>query len=149
MIYTHTCRDVWIRLGAYPGIQFNSILGADGVGVVASDTQDTRLTRGSRVVIYPAVGWEKDPRGPEGPFSILGLLPNPGTFAEYISVPSCDVFPAPAHLSDAEAAALPLASLTAYRAVFTKAQVKSGDRVLITGIGKYTLHILFLFINSD
>ncbi|RKP04604.1 hypothetical protein THASP1DRAFT_33612, partial [Thamnocephalis sphaerospora] len=66
---------------------------------------------------------------------ILGLLPNPGTFAEYIAVPAKDVFPAPAHLSTDEAAALPLAGLTAYRAVVTKGEVRSGDRVLITGIG--------------
>lgn len=35
----------------------------------------------------------------------------------------------------AEAAACPLAAVTAYRAVFTKGEVKAGDRVLITGIG--------------
>ncbi|RUS14800.1 LOW QUALITY PROTEIN: chaperonin 10-like protein, partial [Endogone sp. FLAS-F59071] len=152
--YNH--RDEWIRQGLYPGIQVRekrwicqilllrpnlaitpqagSILGSDGVGIVVND--DNQLT-GQRVIIYPSVGWEKDPRGPEGKFAILGLLPLPGTFAEYIAVPSVDVFPTPAHLTNAEAAALPLAGLTAWRATFTKAQVKSGDHVLITGIGKH------------
>ncbi|KAI8594842.1 hypothetical protein EDD21DRAFT_314121, partial [Dissophora ornata] len=44
-------------------------------------------------------------------------------------------FKAPEHLTDVEAAALPLAGLTAYRAVFTKGQVEKGQNVLITGIG--------------
>jgi len=26
-------RDLWIRLGQYPGITFDSVLGADGVGL--------------------------------------------------------------------------------------------------------------------
>ncbi|RUP49857.1 hypothetical protein BC936DRAFT_141207 [Jimgerdemannia flammicorona] len=128
--YNH--RDEFIRNGLYPGIQFGSTLGSDGVGIVVDG--DDELTD-QRVIICPGVGWEKDPRGPEGKYRILGLLPLPGTFAEYIVVPRKDVFPAPAHLSIAEAAALPLAGLTAWRATFTKANVQSGDYVLITGIG--------------
>ena len=45
------------------------------------------------------------------------------------------VYPAPDHLTDAEAAALPLAGLTAWRALCTRGEVKSGSQVLITGIG--------------
>ena len=41
----------------------------------------------------------------------------------------------PTHLSNAEAAAFPLAGLTAYRALFTKGQIKEGSKLLITGIG--------------
>lgn len=41
----------------------------------------------------------------------------------------------PDHLDDIRAAALPLCGLTAWRAVFTKGQVKSGQNVLIPGIG--------------
>lgn len=33
---------------------------------------------GQRVLISPSVNWDSDPRAPEGTFSILGLLPNPG-----------------------------------------------------------------------
>lgn len=46
-----------------------------------------------------------------------------------------DIFKVPAYLTDIEAAALPLAGLTAYRALFTKGQVTKGQNVLITGIG--------------
>jgi NADPH:quinone reductase-like Zn-dependent oxidoreductase len=41
----------------------------------------------------------------------------------------------PAHLSFEEAAALPLAGLTAYRALFSRAQLQAGEKVLISGIG--------------
>lgn len=59
----------------------------------------------------------------------------PGIFSEYFVAQQEDIFKAPEHLTDAEAAALPLAGLTAYRAVFTKGQVSKGQNVLITGIG--------------
>lgn len=59
----------------------------------------------------------------------------PGIFSEYFVAHQEDIFKAPEHLTDAEAAALPLAGLTAYRAVFTKGQVSKGHNVLITGIG--------------
>ena len=50
-------------------------------------------------------------------------------------MPESEVEEAPAHLSIDEAARLPLCGLMAYRAVFTKGNVKAGDNVLITGIG--------------
>ncbi|KAI9597163.1 hypothetical protein BDF19DRAFT_436057 [Syncephalis fuscata] len=140
--------DEWIRRGLYPGIKFNSILGADGTGQVVSPSslgiqvdpsveENPRYKEllNKRVVIQPGVGWDKNPRKPEQFFSIMGLLPNAGTFAEYVAVSVNDIFLAPEHLNDAEAAALPLAHLTAYRAVVTKGEVARGDRVLITGIG--------------
>lgn len=86
-------------------------------------------------MISPSVNWDSNPRGPEGAFAILGLLPFPGTLAETIHIDEKEVFPCPEHLSTAEAAALPLAGLTAYRATFTKGRVQKGDHVLVTGIG--------------
>ena len=53
---------------------------------------------------------------------ILGL-PDDGTFAELVKVPAENVLPRPARLSDEEAAAIPLAGLTAYRAVVTRGRV--------------------------
>jgi len=63
---------------------------------------------------------------------LLGTL---GVFSQYVAVDQSDIFKAPAHLTDIEAAALPLAGLTAYRALFTKGQVHKGQNVLVTGIG--------------
>ncbi len=72
----------------------------------------------------------QDPTG----FRILGL-PDDGTMAQYVKVPVRNLAPKPAHLSFEEAAALPLAGLTAYRALISRAQLKKGEKVLITGIG--------------
>src|SRR2546425_11618748 len=62
-------------------------------------------------------------------------MPKQGTFAEKIALPLDRLEPMPEHLSWPEAAALPLAGLTAYRALVTLGEVKRGDHVLITGIG--------------
>jgi NADPH:quinone reductase-like Zn-dependent oxidoreductase len=71
-----------------------------------------------------------------------------GTFAEYTVVPRAEIFPVPEHLSIAEAAALPLAGLTAFRATFVKANVQPGDNVLITGIGGGVALIVLKFVSS-
>jgi NADPH:quinone reductase-like Zn-dependent oxidoreductase len=46
-----------------------------------------------------------------------------------------NIFEMPGHLTFEEAAALPLAGLTGYRALFTQGQMKVDCRLLITGIG--------------
>lgn len=65
-------------------------------------------------------------------------MPRDGTAAEAITLPYELVFAAPPHLSADEGAAIPLAGLTAWRAVVTKAQIQAGDHVLVTGIGGAT-----------
>ncbi|KAI9493714.1 hypothetical protein BDB00DRAFT_883041 [Zychaea mexicana] len=127
-------RDIWILKGLYPGIVLNSVLGADAVGVLEKKGAAS-VNEGQRVLISPSVNWDSCPRGPEGDFRILGMLPSPGTFAETINIDSKEVFPCPEHLTDSEAAAIPLAGLTAYRALFSKCQAQKGDYVLVTGIG--------------
>ncbi|KAI8148962.1 hypothetical protein BJV82DRAFT_663310 [Fennellomyces sp. T-0311] len=130
-------RDIWILKGQYMGIVEGSVLGSDAVGIVEKKGTAS-AEEGQRVLICPSVNWVSDPLGPENgmkDFRILGLLPSPGTFAETITVDSEEVFPCPEHLTTAEAAALPLAGLTAFRALFTKCQAKKGSYVLITGIG--------------
>lgn len=131
-------RELWIRKGQYPGIIYGSILGADGVGKIVDikPTAGSKLKMGDRVVVMPSVGWTKDPRGPEEAYYILGGGHASGVFTEYHVSQQEDLFKAPEHLTDAEAAALPLAGLTAYRAVFTKGLVSKGQNVLITGIGE-------------
>jgi hypothetical protein len=65
---------------------------------------------------------------------ILGV-PIDGTLAEYIVVPVAHLTHKPSHLTTQQAAALPLAGVTAYRAVFKQGQLQSGWNVLVTGIG--------------
>jgi NADPH:quinone reductase-like Zn-dependent oxidoreductase len=67
-------------------------------------------------------------------FRILGY-PDDGTYAQCIAIPAANVYAKPAHLSFAKAAAIPLAALTAYRSVVSRAQVQAGETVLVTGIG--------------
>ncbi len=128
-------RDLWIKLGQYAGLKFPCIPGSDGAGVVeAVGPGVDPVWVGREVVINPSFGWGADAhaQGPE--FSILGL-PRDGTLAEKISVPVAQLAPKPTHLSWPQAAALPLAGLTAYRALFSRARLQPGERVLISGIG--------------
>ena len=89
---------------------------------------------GSEVVIHPSLFWGDDIRIPGKDFRILGL-PEDGTYAQFVKVPAENVFPKPSHLSHEETAAVPLAALTAYRALFTRGQLQEGETVLITGVG--------------
>ena len=129
-------RDVWIKLGQYAGLKFPCIPGSDGVGeVVAAGAEVTPGEWvGRRVIINPSFGWGLGEAAQGDEFSILGL-PRDGTLAEKIAVPVGQLSLAPGHLSDVEAAALPLAGLTAWRAVMSRARVKGGERVLVGGIG--------------
>ncbi|MGO4536623.1 NADP-dependent oxidoreductase [Leifsonia sp. 2MCAF36] len=56
-----------------------------------------------------------------------------GAAAEYVTVPAADVALKPASLTHAEAAAVPLAALTAWQGLFDLARVQAGDRVLVHG----------------
>jgi zinc-binding alcohol dehydrogenase/oxidoreductase len=128
-------RDVWITLGQYPKITFPCVAGSDGAGIVdavGENVSDALI--GNEVVIYPALDWGEDPLCGGKEFRVLGM-PDQGTFAEYICVPVESISAKPKHLSWAEAAAIPLAGLTAWRAVVTHGEVKAGQKVLVTGIG--------------
>jgi len=128
-------RDVWIRKGRYPGMQFPILPGSDGAGVVvAAGSPELEKWLGRPVVINPSLNWgeAKTHYGPD--FRILGLEDH-GTFAEYIRIPAEYVFDSPAHLTFEQAAALPLAGLTAWRCLMSRAKLSPGDKVLITGAG--------------
>ena len=137
-------RDLWIKLGQYAGLKFPCIPGSDGVGEVVAFGPTAEEGPGAgvapaswlgkRVIINPSFAWGAA-QGAQGPdFSILGL-PRDGTLAEKIAVPAAQLAEAPAHLGDEEAAALPLAGLTAWRALMARAALRSGERVLLSGVG--------------
>lgn len=131
-------RDVWIKGGQYAGLKFPITPGSDASGVVHEVGPGVEPEwRDQKVVINPSFDWGHHEKAQEPKFSILGL-PRNGTLAEYISVPVSQLAPKPAHLSWEEAAALPLAGLTAYRALFSRAQLQAHEKVLITGIGAGT-----------
>ena len=128
-------RDVFIWQKLYPNIKLPAILGSDGAGVVAAvgEGVDQSLI-GQEVVIEPGLDWGPSDEIPGKNYRILGM-PEDGTYAEMIKVPAENLHPKPAYLTFEEAAALPLAGLTAYRAVATRAKVKAGETALVTGIG--------------
>lgn len=117
-------RDYWITLGLYPNLRFPSVLGSDGCGVY----------EGEEVVINPSIHWGDDPRFYSDDYYILGMEEY-GTFAEQVAVRKKNIYAKPAHLTAEQAAALPLAGLTAYRVLFSRCQVQAGDKVLISGVG--------------
>ncbi len=127
-------RDVYISHGQYPGIETPIILGSDGCGSVEAVSGDGADWVGKEVIINPSLGWGDDPRVQRDDFSILGL-PRPGTFAQYVTVPIENLAAKPPHLSPELAAALPLAGVTAWRALMTRGAMQAGDRVLISGVG--------------
>ncbi|RUL88638.1 zinc-binding dehydrogenase [Tautonia sociabilis] len=131
-------RDLWISRNKYPGVRLPAILGSDGAGQVAALGEGVEGLRvGQDVVINPSLDWGPDERAQGERFRILGM-PDQGTFAELIAVPAANVLPKPVGMNFEEAAALPLAGLTAYRAVVTKARIQPGEVVLVTGIGAGT-----------
>jgi NADPH:quinone reductase-like Zn-dependent oxidoreductase len=128
-------RDAWIRQGLYTGITLPIVLGSDGAGTVqAVGVGVDPALLGTAVVINPSLDWGTDDRVQGPAYRILGL-PDNGTYAEYVKVPATNLFAKPDTLSWEAAAAMPLAGLTAYRALVTRARVQPGETVLVTGIG--------------
>lgn len=128
-------RDYWLTLGKYPKLTLPCIPGSDGAGVVeAVGANVDQGLLGQEVMIYPALDWGDDEACCGTDFRVLGM-PDQGTFAEAICVPAENVHPKPPHLDWTQAAAMPLAGLTAWRACVTQAEVRPGQRILITGAG--------------
>ena len=121
-------RDALNRAGIGPAYRFELplVLGSDGAGV--------RRDTGEAVVILPALRWGEDERVAGPRFGILGG-PDDGTYAELVAVPEANLFPKPTRLSWDEAAALALAALTAYRALFTVGELRPGQRLIVLGVG--------------
>jgi NADPH:quinone reductase-like Zn-dependent oxidoreductase len=130
-------------LDGLPGVTlpFPHIVGTDAAGLVEQvGTRVSDLRPGDRVVVNPGISCgecsmcasDQQPycRG----FGILGEH-RAGTAAELLVVPARNVARVTDQFSWAEAAALPLATLTAWRMLATRARLQAGETVLIWGIG--------------
>ncbi|MBU3699693.1 MAG: NAD(P)-dependent alcohol dehydrogenase [Candidatus Kapabacteria bacterium] len=126
-------RDVYITEGKYARIVLPAILGSDGCGEAIQAPEGSHLA-GRRVVIDPSLEWGDDPRAQGPGFTVLGM-PTQGTLAEEICIDVQYVHEAPSHLTDEQAAALPLAGVTAWRALMVQGALQPHETVLITGIG--------------
>ncbi|MFT7378014.1 MAG: zinc-binding alcohol dehydrogenase/oxidoreductase [Sphingobacteriales bacterium] len=141
-------RDQWIREGKYAHIKSPCVLGSDACGIVQK-VGDFALTHleGKEVIINPNVDWGQNEKVQSLDYGILGM-PSNGTFSEYLVVPIDRIHRKPSHLTSAEAASLPLAGLTAYRALFTQGDLKKKENVLITGSGGGVAQFAILFATA-
>ena len=136
--------DLFVVQGLPLEYSYPHILGADGAGVVDAVGAQVRSVRpGDRVMINPGIpdySCEYCRAGEHSLCVSYGILGEhrPGTLAQYIVVPEQNtaIIPTlPTPLTWAEAAAFSLVTLTAWRMVVTRAQVRPGETVLVWGIG--------------
>lgn len=141
-------RDQWCRIGMYPGLKYDTVLGSDGAGTVVEigEGVDPKWLE-QDVIINPNINWGPNEEAQSAGYHILGM-PTHGTFAEYLVVNQDRLMAKPAHLDFPAATALPLGGLTAFRAVFTKANISKGQNVLITGIGGGVAQFAYQFAKA-
>lgn len=124
--------DIWSLQGVgLSAEQTPMILGTDASGVLDEDIPVRKgLKAGAEVVLYTFVGTDGAGVMP-GEWRTILSEKYAGTMAETTQVPSANVFAKPANLTLDEAAALGTSWLTAYSLLFTSANVKPGDTVLV------------------
>ncbi len=146
--------DVWMREGVLP-VSLPHIPGSDGAGEADAlgDGVDG-IEPGGRYLIYPGLscGDCVHCQAGYGPyckeFGIVGTC-GQGTYAEYVVVPAVNLVAVPESLDFSQAAAFPVAALTAWHLLVTRAQVRAGETVLVqgagSGVGAYAVQIAKLF----
>jgi NADPH:quinone reductase-like Zn-dependent oxidoreductase len=135
-------RDLLVLAGDYPlAVRPDVVPGCEGVGEVVAVGEDvTRVAPGDRVAATVF------PRWLDGPFrradaAQLGTTVD-GVLTEYALAGEDAVVPVPDHLSFEEAAALPLAAVTAWNALTTGSPLRPGATVLTLGSGAVSLFVL-------
>ena len=134
--------DLWMTAGL-PNVKpvFPHVVGSDGAGEVEAVGPAAGPWRpGDRVMINPGIACGHCVACDEGDdvlcanYAILGEH-LPGTAAEQVVVPAANLGLVPDGMSWSEAAAFPLATLTAWRMLTARAKVQAGETVLIWGVG--------------
>ena len=144
--------DIFVRNGL-PGIEIPlpHILGNDIAGVVREVGElVTWVKAGEEVMVQPGVSCghcEVCLSGQDNlcrEYDIVGYRRN-GGYSELVAVPGVNIIPKPADLSWAEAAALPLVTVTAWHMLVTRANVQPGEDVLVhaagSGVGSVAIQI--------
>jgi len=136
-------RDLLVAKGLYnPKLKLPFVPLSDGVGeVLAAADGVTRVKVGERVAGCFMQRWMTGEPTEAGAKSALGGAIE-GLAAEQVVLHEDGVVGIPAHLSDAEAATLPCAALTAWNALVTQGHIKAGDTVLIQGTGGVSIFAL-------
>ncbi len=146
--------DLWSRRGL-PNVRITlpHIPGSDVAGeVVASAAPD--VATGRRVMLQPGVSCGRCQaclagRDNECPrYEVLGYRCHMGGYAEYVKVPVQNLLPIPDGIDYVQAAAFPLAFLTAWHMLITRARLQRGEDVLVlaagSGVGQAAIQIAFL-----
>lgn len=134
--------DLWIRRGL-PGLEIPlpHTPGSDASGIIAevgANVKDWNV--GDEVVIQPGTFCGECPQCQSGredlcpSYGILGETEG-GVQRQYITLSPKNIGPKPENLSFAEAAALPLASLTSWNMLKNRAQLKANETLLVLGAG--------------
>lgn len=115
---------------------------SDGVGeIVEVGDGVTRVAVGDRVCTTYFQNWIEGEPTPERFASALGG-PLDGVMADLVCLSAEGVVKLPDYLTDAEAATLPCAAVTAWSAVVTHGQTRAGDKILVQGTGSVALFAL-------
>ena len=134
--------DLFVIAGL-PGVAITPrwVMAADACGVVDAVGSDVAtVSVGDTVVLNPGLSDRTCTYCLAGEHSLclkyklLGEHAS-GTAAEFVVVPETNVLEIPPTIDVTIAAAFPLATLTAWRMLRTRAQLQAGERVLIWGIG--------------
>jgi NADPH:quinone reductase-like Zn-dependent oxidoreductase len=136
-------RDLAILEQKYlPTLPLPYVPASDACGEVVALGEDvTRFKVGDRVCPHYIQGWHDGmPTQEQRTRRTLGA-PLTGVLQEYVAVPAEDAVRVPEHLSDAEAATLPIAALTAW-STLAEGGIKAGDSVLVQGSGGVALFAL-------
>lgn len=135
-------RDLMVLRGEYnPRFQLPLILGSDAVGEVVAlgeRASEHGVGLGQRVCPLFAQGWLDGPPRRDTVRAALGG-PLPGVFADYVVARADSVVPVPEYLTDAEAATLPCAALTAWSALQTLSNLGPSQTLLTLGTGGVSL----------
>lgn len=133
--------DIAVATGKYPLSSFPIIPVTDGAGeITALGDGIDGWNVGDRVIPHFLPLWQ-DGRITEAVLGPRRGVTLPGSLAEYAVVPASSLVPMPAHLSFAEAATLPIAATTAWRAVRT-ANLGPGRTALLLGTGGVSIFAL-------
>ncbi|OBJ37521.1 Zn-dependent oxidoreductase [Mycolicibacterium mucogenicum] len=126
---TLNMHDLWTLRGVgHDPRNLPMVLGCDAAGYDDD---------GNPVIVYPVIANPDAGGGDEtlDPGRALLSERHNGTFATYVTVPQRNLIPKPDWLTFEEAACLPVCWTTAYRMLFTQANIRPGDRVLVQGAG--------------
>ncbi len=121
--------DTKLRQGLYPMDNLPAVLGCDGCGIVeAVGSEVSKFQTGDEVYFFHG-----------------GIGAIQGNYAEYRTIEECFVALKPESLSFTEAAAAPLALITAWESLHDRAQIKAGQKVLINagagGVGHLAIQL--------